>query len=554
MKMIHLGLALILATTLASGQVVINEVVYDDTSTDNREFVELYNASAFPVDISGWMLENADSGGISLMGTVVVPLGTMLASGGFFVFGNVGVPNLAMTIPINALENDMEIIRLKDPSGGIQDTVTYECNLQTAGFPFAQIEGQGLWGNHFSADTSPMSWARWTDGLDTNDNGRDFGNLPITPGTANAIVANLIPYSQNFDASVAEQPDVNYLGSFINPFVIDPTIVSSHNPNAIAASPQGGQCLTLMDPTGGGDCGYMLTAAASDFTLEFYVFLATNIIPVTTQPAEYETWSIGVRGTTGSFHNHPAGTPATLPVPPAQNSNGNTGIAWEYIHFATTGTGLLKLVDEGNGGADEKVLASYVITAGVNDGWQRLRLAVTEDVIDASFQGSYGNPASGNRTLALTTTAGVGGVYVGFREFIVNNALARPLVVDDVMLFAGASPFSVFLENPASGMLTVHNRGIVAGMDTWNIFSIEACPGGVGTGPYLGLCTSDFNFFLSQFMMPAGSDPFHIIPASSSHNFGPLPLPVGFYLEVLSFDINGGGLNNIALVDSILLQ
>lgn len=554
MKLIQAAMALLLATAFASGQVVINEVVYDDTSTDNREFVEIYNAGPLPVDISGWMLENADNGGISLMGTVVVPLGTTLMPGAFFVFGNTGVPNLVITIPINSLENDMEIVRLKDAGGIIQDTMTYECNLQTAGFPLAEIEGQGVWGNHASTDTSPTSWSRWTDGLDTNDNGRDFGNLPITPGTSNNIPTNLMPWANNFDASVLEQADVNFIGSFVNPFVVDPTLISAHNPNVVAASPQGGQCLTAMDPTGGGDCAYLVSAPASDVAFEALVYLSAYTIPVTTVAAEYQSWSIGVRGTTGSFHNHPAGSPATPPVAPAQNNNGNTGLAWEYIHNATLGTGLLKLVDEGNGGADEVILASYVITAGVNDGWQRLRLVVAGDVVDANFGGVIGAPASGNRTLALTTTAGVGGFYFGYREFIVNNTLMRPLLIDDITLVAGTAPFSVFLQNPTTSMMTVHNRGTVAGADTWNIFSLEACPGGVGTGPYLGLCTSDFNFLLSQFMMPAGSDPFHIVPAGTDYNYGPVPLIAGLYVEVLSFDVNGGGLNNIATVDSILLN
>jgi hypothetical protein len=553
MRLIQALLAMLCASTFITAQVVINEVVYDDTSTDNREFVEIYNAGPNPVDISGWMLENADNGGNSLMGTVVVPLGTTLMPGAFFVFGNIGVPNLNITIPLNSLENDMEITRLKDASGIIQDTVTYEVNLQTAGFPFSQIEGQGIWGNQISTDTSPTSWSRWTDGLDTNDNGRDFGNLPITPGTSNTIGVNLMPWSNNFDTLVFEQADPSFIGSFINPFVVDPALVSAHNPNLVVPSPQGGQCLTAMDPTGGGDCAFFLSAPASDFALEAWVYLPAFTIPVTTAPAEYQSFSIGVRGTTDAFHNHPAGHPGTPPVAPAQNSNGNTGIAWEYIHNATLGSGLLKLVDEGNGGADEIVLASYTILPGVNDGWQRLRLAVAGDVIDANFGGAMGNPASGLRTLALTSTTGVGGFYIGYREFIVNNTLARPLLIDDLTLFAGTAPYSVFLGNPASGMLTVHNRGVVPGADTWNIFSIEACPGGVGTGPYLGLCTSDFNFLLNQFLLPAGAEPFHILPASADYNFGPIPLPVGFYLEVLSFDVSGLSLNNIAPVDSILL-
>ena len=46
---------------LAQPRVVINEFAYDDTSTDNLEFIELYNADTVPVDISGWIVTAATS-------------------------------------------------------------------------------------------------------------------------------------------------------------------------------------------------------------------------------------------------------------------------------------------------------------------------------------------------------------------------------------------------------------------------------------------------------------------------------------------------------------
>ena len=55
-----LALALASGTALAQPRVVINEFAYDDTGTDNLEFIELYNADTVPVDISGWIVDCGD--------------------------------------------------------------------------------------------------------------------------------------------------------------------------------------------------------------------------------------------------------------------------------------------------------------------------------------------------------------------------------------------------------------------------------------------------------------------------------------------------------------
>jgi hypothetical protein len=56
-----LATPLALMTCVApQGPVVVNEFSYDDSGTDNRGFVELYNRSGGPVDISGWLLDSED--------------------------------------------------------------------------------------------------------------------------------------------------------------------------------------------------------------------------------------------------------------------------------------------------------------------------------------------------------------------------------------------------------------------------------------------------------------------------------------------------------------
>jgi hypothetical protein len=550
----RLALLAVLAPALA-GQVVINEVVYDDQSTDDREFIELYNAGPGAVDISGWTIENRDNAGVSLMGVVAVPAGTILPPGGFYVFGNAGVPNVNQVIPINSLENDSEICVLRDPMGNVMDSLAYENQQQLAfGVP---VEGHGHWGAMVSNDAFPQSISRWFDGLDTNNNGRDFGLLPATPGTTNNL-PSVLPLADSFDAYLVGAPVPGWGYSFVPPIVIDPTVLSPHNLAVIPASPQGGNAMTVIDPTGGGDIAILTTTPVSDVDLEAWVYMDT-----TNAGIDYEAWTIGVRGTIDTFANWIPPLPSTQCTPgsvvlgPANPAGASsvTGVCWNYTW--ANGMGLLRLIDAGGGGPDLKVLASIVVTPGVNDGWQRLRLNVAGDVIEANFGGIYGVPGSGTRVLALTGTTGVGSIYVGYRECVlVNNPNIRGPVIDQLTIVPGTVPFSAFLTQPAgSGSVQLDNRGLVPGNETWNIVSLEPCPGGSGTGPYLGLCASDFNSLLDQFLLPAGTLPFHFFPAAPNFSFGPLlGLPVGLPIDVVTFDVVGGNFNNIAAVASIVLQ
>ena len=91
-----LALGLFAAATLAQSPsgVVINEFQYDDSGTDDREFVELYNGSAVPVDISGWTLFAADATWPADNNTdYVIPANTILGAAQFYVLGAPPVPN-----------------------------------------------------------------------------------------------------------------------------------------------------------------------------------------------------------------------------------------------------------------------------------------------------------------------------------------------------------------------------------------------------------------------------------------------------------------------------
>lgn len=564
MRLRYLFGALAFSAAMALAQspsgVVINEFQYDDTGTDDREFVELYNATGAAVDISGWQLRGHDEQfPTDNNADYTVPANTMIPAFGFYVFGAATVANVNQVVGVNNLwENDVESLVLVDATGAVQDAVTYEANKITnpAIYPIQFREGAGVYGNFSSQDTTLQAWGRWNDGLDTDDNGRDFGLMPLTPGATN-VQPSLLPFVEIFDGLAVGATIPGWRGSFRDPVATDPQFADPVNPSPIPPSPSGGNCMIMWDTTGGGNAAFLTTGATNNMSLECYVYIRESAptFPGTLGALvcpDFETWSIGVRGTPDVFHNHPL--PNTN-LPPCGNltitdTNGQTGVCW-YYQTDIQGNAVIMLLDETTGGNTERILATIPIVPGVNDGWQRLRLVISQDVIVANFGGTYGVDNSGVRVQALLNSAdaaNLGTAYMSYREFIVNNTNARPVCVDDLIVTNTATPYTVFMKQTAPGALTVENRGLTVGFDFFNIFSIIPCPGGPGTGPFFGLCAIDPNLeLIPQALNPVGVDPFHPYAFTDSYTSptynGIVP---GIVVDILSLQVANGlivGLN-----------
>lgn len=123
-------LLLLLATALCPAQVVINEIHYDPADNIKRvEFVELHNAGAQPVDLSGWRFED----GVDFL----FPSGASIAPGGYFVVAQNAAafqtqfgfaPHGVFT---GELKNSGEKLQLRNASAVSADEVNY-----AAGFPW----------------------------------------------------------------------------------------------------------------------------------------------------------------------------------------------------------------------------------------------------------------------------------------------------------------------------------------------------------------------------------------------------------------------------------
>jgi hypothetical protein len=438
----------------STAPVVINEFSYDDAGTDDLEFVELYNRTALPVDISNWTIVNADNlgplygGGTGIDIVYTIPAGTILMPGAFYVLGTANVPNVTQVVgTTNLLENDQESLELRDQANVIVDSLIYEAGLGIFG-PHP-IEGDGIYGdlavggNFSGSPVSPTSSiGRLLDGYDNNDNGRDFlASMNPTPGASNLAPTVTLPLLDTFDGGAVASPVPGWTRGFVPPRYEDPTSTSSTNLHPVLPSPAGGLAFSTWDNSGGGNTVQLDMAPIADVVVETYAYFWPLMAPVDPTPysptvppvnpgfynlGDGEWWGIGVRGTCAANGNPPdvGGYFGTVSLGVGTRRHFATGICWG--HFRTGSMSRLYLLDLNNGAApgnpnDYTILAGPIdIVAGLNDGWQRIRLHVQGDTVVANFGGTFGFD-DGQRFVATTATSGPGAVWFAYREALLYN-------------------------------------------------------------------------------------------------------------------------------------
>jgi hypothetical protein len=432
----------------STAPVVINEFLYDDTGTDDKEFVELWNRTNAPVDISGWVIFADDPTTTNPAYTIPgAPLSgtTILNPGAYYVVGATGVPNLNFSVgTTNLWENDNESLELRDGGGNVVDSVAYEIARGTWGLH--PREGAGLSGEIVSVDVAPNTWQRNQNGYDTDDNGCDFCIMAWTPGAANGSANTLaLAYANNFDGAPGTSLLSEFNYAFVPALVADPVagfVNSGTNVITLPPSPQGGNIATFHDTTGGGNAHYMKVQASTQFLLETYVYVrggnAAFAAPGAT--GEGEAWSIGVTGTTNGAAHPPNVNGYHAAIQCTGMFPGATGVGWfAYVQQAQTS---IYLVDMNNGGAGFVVLAGPIVaTPGSNDGWQRLRLRIDGGNLVANYGGTYGCDDGQRFTASGVGNCG-GTIYFQYRECIVSNLLMTPLAIDRLEV-RGTMPFSV---------------------------------------------------------------------------------------------------------------
>jgi hypothetical protein len=174
------------ATSPLCGDLVINEVDYDNPGADTAEFVEIFNRGTTTVDLS--TVELAPINGNNDTEYNIVQFSGTLAPGGYLVVANPGTPNIAPGATVVAWTN-MNSIQNGAPDGVvlragsvILDSMSYEGAMMgvTEGNPTLAADDDSM---------TQSSLIRFPNGADTNDNATDWAKtLTLTPGAANVLL------------------------------------------------------------------------------------------------------------------------------------------------------------------------------------------------------------------------------------------------------------------------------------------------------------------------------------------------------------------------------
>jgi len=443
-----LGLTIVLAVFQAttSAAVYINEVVKDERtattaaiSPDKREFIELYNSGATPINLENYTIRTTNLSTSSFTDDTL-PGGATIAPGGYFVIAVDGgaldaIANYKLNIGASEFFPDSVplLIELVDNNASLLDAVAFDAyrTPQLTGLTAPQLAqvGTGLQGRaesyNPSAATVPnvtMSYARYRNGVDTNRNGHDFGYLPVTPGASNAlplIATHVVP---NVDSMTAGDLISDYNASFVAPRVVAPNVVNVGNPSAIIPSPQGGNAISAWDETGGGNVVYSKNYVNK---FDLWAYLDTTSLSLNTGDWEAEWTAYGIGSsdpqfrTPNPFGNIPSGATSTI------SENGSTGIGWFYERFENADQSdefTLSIVDFGQGGngvpsaqGDQQweIIQTFNLTPADN-GWHRL--SVQYDPATGAVEAKFDS----NTVNFTTATNLVGTFYAGYREGMTN--------------------------------------------------------------------------------------------------------------------------------------
>jgi predicted extracellular nuclease len=239
-----LTLAIAVAALVASSgravstTVVINEVDYDQESTDTTEFLELKNVSTSPINLDPYHvnLVSGDGGGAAVYDTIQLP-NVSLAAGDYYVIcanaGTVSNCDLDDGPDTNFIQNGAPDALGLFNEETLVDALSYEGN---SGAPYTEGSGAGLVDN---PDAGTIGLSRCPDGTDTDVNNADFLSRPSTPGAGNDCpAAPPVPTA----ADINEIQGASHLSPLTGQFVETTGVVT-----ALRAS--GGSGFYFQDPT-----------------------------------------------------------------------------------------------------------------------------------------------------------------------------------------------------------------------------------------------------------------------------------------------------------------
>jgi hypothetical protein len=173
------------APSCAVDHLVINEIDYDQPSTDIAEFLEIYNGTGATVNLGGYQVELVDGtgGGATVYQTINLPTVDLPDDDYFVVCSNTATTfncDLDVSPDTNLIQDGApDAVALRAPTGALADTVSYEGDT---GAPYTEGSGVGL-EDLISLDYYGIS--RYPNGIDTDVNNVDLSGRCHSPGLPN---------------------------------------------------------------------------------------------------------------------------------------------------------------------------------------------------------------------------------------------------------------------------------------------------------------------------------------------------------------------------------
>ncbi|MBT3229931.1 MAG: T9SS type A sorting domain-containing protein [Candidatus Marinimicrobia bacterium] len=187
MKALNVFISLSLMTSLAFGQLFINEIDYDQPGTDAGEFIEIAGPAGTYTNVS---IDHYNGNGGALIWSLDLPAFTLTdeASGyGFYVIGVTAVPNVDLSIPgsiQNGAPDGVELL----VNGSVVDAIAYEGEMNDS-------EGNAM--ESATGDFAGVDSSMGRIGID----GSPWEYGPFSPGALNT--------NQTFDPTVNYPPSAN---------------------------------------------------------------------------------------------------------------------------------------------------------------------------------------------------------------------------------------------------------------------------------------------------------------------------------------------------------
>jgi hypothetical protein len=195
---------------------VINEIDYDQPSTDTAEFIEIKNKSGFAANLGEYNINliNGSGGGAQVYKQIVLPIISLGAGDYFVICANpVNTPNCDLNVSpdTNLIQNGSpDAVTLMWFDTLTVDKVSYEGNTSS------HTEGSGV-GLEDSPSLASAGISRYPDGVDTQMNNVDLGLSCITPGQANTSSALNTYYTDNDGDGFGDINDTTGVNSCVQP-------------------------------------------------------------------------------------------------------------------------------------------------------------------------------------------------------------------------------------------------------------------------------------------------------------------------------------------------